>query len=124
MSLLETPPRKKAAIADALAAVRERTLSLLAPLDDEQLSRQWAQIASPLIWDVAHIGHFEELWLVRNLARQAASDARTDDVYDASRHARSERARLNLMPPDEARSYVAAVRERTLAVLDGVDLDG
>src|SRR5690349_4308105 len=99
MSVLESPPRSKAAIAGALAAARERTLALLAPLDDDELVRQWSDIASPLIWDLAHIGHFEELWLVRTLGKQAPRDQRTDDVYDASRHARAERARLNLMPP-------------------------
>jgi iron(II)-dependent oxidoreductase len=122
--MLESPPTHRAAIADALAHVRERTLRLLAPLSDEQLSRQWTEIASPLVWDLAHIGHFEELWLVRTVGGQDAEDDRTDDVYDASRHARSERARLNLMGPDEARAYVAHVRERTLAVLDGADLAG
>src|SRR4051812_2871552 len=121
--MLESPPTHRAAIADALSHVRERTLRLLAPLSDEQLSRQWSEIASPLVWDLAHIGHFEELWLVRTVGGEAPEDERTDDVYDASRHARSERARLNLMEPDEARAYVAHVRERTLAVLDGADLE-
>src|SRR3954471_19443497 len=123
MSLLESPPRSKTAIAGALAAARERTVALLAPLDDEQLTRQWSEIASPLVWDLAHVGHFEELWLVRTVGGEEAEDGRTDDLYDASRHARSERARLNLMEPDEARAYVAHVRERTLAVLDRADLE-
>src|SRR5690348_17959119 len=82
VSMLESPPTHRAAIADALAHVRERTLRLLAPLSDEQLSRQWTEIASPLVWDLAHIGHFEELWLVRTVGGQDAEDNRTDDVYD------------------------------------------
>ena len=89
MSMLESPPTHRAALADALAYVRERTLRLLAPLTDEQLLRQWSEIASPLVWDLGHVGHFEELWLVRTVGGEEAEDGRTDDVYDASRHARS-----------------------------------
>ena len=46
---------------------RARTESLLAPLSDEQLTRQVSPLQSPLVWDFAHIGHFEELWLLRNV---------------------------------------------------------
>ena len=38
---------------------------------------------SPLVWDLAHIGHFEELWLIRALTSAAPTDTRYDDLYDA-----------------------------------------
>ena len=80
------------AIAAELAAARERTLRLLAPLYDDELARQYSPLMSPLVWDLAHIGHFEELWLLRRLGGDAPIFPANDDVYDAFEHARDERA--------------------------------
>ena len=33
-------------------------------LTDEQLTTQYSPLQSPLVWDLAHIGYFEELWLL------------------------------------------------------------
>src|SRR6185436_13593122 len=51
-------------LALALEHARERTEALLEPLSDEQLTQQVSPLQSPLVWDLAHIGHFEELWLL------------------------------------------------------------
>ncbi len=77
---------------------------------------------SPLVWDLAHIAFFEELWLVRRVGGERPLLER-DDVYDAFSHERSERSTLPLLTPAEAREYAARVRERALAILDGIDLD-
>ena len=49
-----------------LGHARRRTEALLEPLADEQLTHQYSPLQSPLVWDLAHIGYFEELWLLRN----------------------------------------------------------
>ncbi len=79
---------------------------------------------SPLVWDLAHCAHFEELWLVRSLGGEAAGDRRLDDLYNAFAHERSERAALELLTPEEARRYAADVHARALALLERVDFDG
>jgi gamma-glutamyl hercynylcysteine S-oxide synthase len=53
----------KNAIAEQLTEARERTLLLISGLSDEDLHRQHDPLMSPIIWDVGHIAHFEELWL-------------------------------------------------------------
>src|SRR5918995_624705 len=50
--------------ADALAEARERTLALVAPFSDADVEAQHNAIMSPLVWDLAHIAAYEELWLV------------------------------------------------------------
>lgn len=45
-------------------AVRERTLSLVEGLSDEQLHQPLGPVMSPLVWDLGHIAAYEELWLV------------------------------------------------------------
>ena len=102
---------------------RTRTSSLLAPLADDELVTPVSPLMSPLVWDLAHIAHYEELWLLRALVDAPATDPRFDDLYDAFQHPRRERAALPILGPDDARSYAHDVRARVLDVLDGLDLD-
>jgi gamma-glutamyl hercynylcysteine S-oxide synthase len=106
-----------------LVAVRERSLGLLAPLDEADLLGQHSPLMSPLVWDLAHVGNYEELWLARTTGRLAAIDASLDDIYDAFRHPRPDRPSLPLLGPDAARRYIGEVRDRVLSVLDTVEFD-
>ena len=79
---------------------------------------------SPLIWDLAHIGNQEELWLVRDVGGREAVRQDIDELYDAFKHSRSSRPSLPLLWQEEARSYVATVREKVWDVLSASPLDG
>ena len=107
-----------------LTAARARTLALLAPVDDTNLIRQVSPLMSPLVWDLAHVGHYEELWLLRNITGAAPTNELYDDVYDAFKHPRRDRPSLPLLGPVEARVFVADVRARVLDALTTLDLDG
>ncbi|HEY4397098.1 MAG TPA: ergothioneine biosynthesis protein EgtB [Acidimicrobiia bacterium] len=107
-----------------LEGARARTLALLAPIDDADLVDQVSPLMSPLVWDLAHVGHYEELWLLRNLAGAAPTNEQFDDVYDAFKHPRRDRPSLPILGPAEARAFVTDVRTRALDVLSTIDLDG
>jgi iron(II)-dependent oxidoreductase len=47
-----------------LERARNRTLGLT-DLDDPTLVTQHDPLMSPLVWDLAHVGQQEELWLLR-----------------------------------------------------------
>ena len=113
----------KRELVEALSRTREATLRLVEPVDAERLGAQVSPIMSPLVWDLAHIGWFEELWLVRSVAGYEPSFERFDDLYDAFRHQRGERSRLPILTPPEARAYLENVRRRALEVLESVTLD-
>jgi iron(II)-dependent oxidoreductase len=115
---MTTAVREAPAIAAALQRTREATLQLFEPLDDELLLAQVSPIMSPLVWDLAHIAWFEELWLVRGGADGEPSLAGFDDLYDAFRHERAERSGLPILKPEEARGYLESVRRQTLTVLE------
>jgi iron(II)-dependent oxidoreductase len=115
-------PTKRELVA-ALKRAREATLRLVEPVDDEQLVAQVAPIMSPLVWDLAHIGWFEELWLIRHVGNNEPSRERFDDLYNAFRHARGERSTLPILIPAEARAYLESVRSHALRVLERVALD-
>jgi iron(II)-dependent oxidoreductase len=107
----------------ALERARRRTEDLLEPLSDEQLTRQISPLQSPLVWDLAHIGHFEELWLLRRVGGRSAVSSEYDDLYDSFAHARGERDRLPILSPHAARAYVGDVREAVLMLVPELSLD-
>ena len=112
----------KDALATELAGARRRSLDLLEPLSEADLVRQHSSLMSPLNWDLAHVGNFEDLWLVRALGGEAVG-AGYDDLYDAFRNPRADRPSLPLLDPAGARSYLATVRGRALDRLEHADLD-
>ncbi len=40
---------------------------IAANLAQEDLRLQHDPLMSPIVWDLGHIGHYEEVWLVANL---------------------------------------------------------
>jgi len=108
-------------LADELTAARNRTLRLV-DFDDAEVQRQYDSLMSPLVWDLAHIGQQEELWLLRggNPDRPGLLAPEVDKLYDAFVHSRASRVDLPLLSPTDARAYCATVRGRALDVLDGL----
>jgi gamma-glutamyl hercynylcysteine S-oxide synthase len=115
-------PSSKEAIAGRLAEARERTLALLAPLDDEQLNRVYSPLLSPLAWDLGHIANFEELWLVQTIGGREPMRGDIGRFYDAIENPRKIRGELPILRDDELRAYLGDVRERTLDVLGTVEI--
>ncbi|HEX2211960.1 MAG TPA: ergothioneine biosynthesis protein EgtB [Mycobacterium sp.] len=111
-------------IARELTRARDRTLRLV-DFDDVELGRQYSPLMSPLVWDLAHIGQQEELWLLRegNPDRPGMLAPDVERLYDAFVNSRSSRANLPLLPPSDARTYCGTVRNRVLDRLDALPDD-
>jgi gamma-glutamyl hercynylcysteine S-oxide synthase len=107
-----------------LERARSRTLQLT-DLDEPILVAQHDPLMSPLVWDLAHIGQQEELWLLRggDLSMPGMLAPEIDSLYDAFKHPRAERPRLPLLPPVEARAYDHEVRGRVLDVIERTPAD-
>ena len=87
--------------------------------------RQHSKLMSPLVWDLAHIGNQEELWLVRDVGgrepvRQRHRRPLRRVPAPACRPARAAAAATRR----EARAYVGEVRDKVLDVLDRSPLEG
>jgi iron(II)-dependent oxidoreductase len=106
-------------LARRLTTARERTLHLT-DHDEPELVRQFDRLMSPLVWDLAHIGQQEDLWLLRrgNARREGLLPPSVEALYDAFTHPRAVRDRLPLLPPVEARAFCRDVRGRVLDRLD------
>src|SRR6478672_10993735 len=104
-------------------AVRRRTLDLVGHLDDGELERQIDPIMSPLVWDLAHIAAYEDLWLVHRFADEPLLHPELAARYDAFETPRAVRGEIELLDAGGARGYLAEVRERTLAAIDARGID-
>jgi iron(II)-dependent oxidoreductase len=106
----------------ALDSVRRRTFELVAHLDDAQLSRQHSPIMSPLVWDLAHIAAYEDLWLCHRHGGLDLLHPELAEMYDAFETPRSLRGEIELLDPPAAREYLRDVRARAAQALAGEGL--
>src|ERR687883_540219 len=82
-------------LAQQLQEARARTLLLIAPLSEADLRLQHDPLMSPILWDLGHIAHFEELWLTRNLDGPIEF-VEMPGMYNPFEHPRSTRGSLRL----------------------------
>jgi iron(II)-dependent oxidoreductase len=113
---------ERQAIARQLHEARVRTFLLLAPLTDEDLRVQHDPLMSPILWDLGHIAHFEELWLTRNLDGPIEF-VEMPGLYNPFEHPRSERGALALPGIVHSREVMDEIRRRVLDRLAVADFD-
>lgn len=110
------PPGPEEALA-ALNSVRERTLALVAHLSEDQLSQVLSPIMSPLVWDLAHIAAYEDLWLAHRHGGLELLRPDLAELYDAFETPRSVRGEIELLDPAQAQVYMSEVRLRSAQAL-------
>jgi gamma-glutamyl hercynylcysteine S-oxide synthase len=108
-------------ITDLLREARERTVRLIASLSNEDLVVQHDPLMSPIVWDLGHIAHFEELWLNRNVDG-TVEFGEMPGIYNPFEHPRRVRGILDLPGREEVLEILAAVRDRVLDKLEALDL--
>ncbi|MCS6781953.1 MAG: SUMF1/EgtB/PvdO family nonheme iron enzyme [Gloeomargarita sp. SKYBB_i_bin120] len=91
---------------------RQRTLALIAPLTDEQLTQQVHPEFSPIGWHLGHIAYTEALWLLG----EPLPYPELAPIFRVDGYAKAERSRV-LPPRDVLMTYVQTIREKVLATL-------
>ncbi|MFP3948162.1 MAG: SUMF1/EgtB/PvdO family nonheme iron enzyme, partial [Longimicrobiales bacterium] len=114
--------RDRAEIVELLLEARARTLLLVSPLSEEDLRTQHSPLMSPLVWDLGHVGHFEEVWLLEKLDGGGDGGEGLRGIYNPFEHPRSERGELSLPSSSEALEYMGRVRRSVLYHLPDLDL--
>jgi iron(II)-dependent oxidoreductase len=110
-------------IRQIMERARAGTDAVLEPISDDELAAQISPLAPPLVWSLAHIAHFEELWILQNLDGAPPTRDVHRDVYEAFRRARTNGSRLPTLRAEPVRAYATDVRERALDLLEHVDLE-
>lgn len=113
----------RAQIIDLLTEARARTLLLVASLSPEDLQRQHDPLMSPIVWDLGHIAHFEEVWLLENLERGGDGSEGLRGFYDPFTNPRAVRGQMALPGLAETLSRMADVRRRVLDRLETLVLE-
>ena len=136
MTATSAESMRKAGPAEIEAALTRGRIQLLSLFDgfERELGPNGLRIAQDAainlpLWELGHIGWFEEFWLSRNTERglglacdpfaprRASVLPRGDALYDSSNVPHDLRWQLVLPDPAATRSYLAAVREATLTLL-------
>lgn len=107
----------KERIAERLVDVRKRTLELISTLDEATLRKQHIEILSPMIWDLGHIGNFEETWILCRLGGRPPVHDEFQKMFDPGLNPRPTRAGLPLPFGEELSSYLEGVRGESLRTL-------
>ncbi len=117
-SIAATAPLTATRVVETLEEARRRTFALVASVSDADLERVHSELMSPLVWDLAHIAAYEDLWLVHRFGERPLLREDLAAMYDAFETPRAVRGDLPLLGPAQAREYLEEVRARTLEVID------
>jgi iron(II)-dependent oxidoreductase len=101
----------------ALDDARQHTLALIDGLSVEQLERVHSPIMSPLVWDLAHIAAYEDLWLAHRHGARPLLRPELARLYDAFETPRAIRGEIEALAPDQAHAYLREVRDRSCEAL-------
>lgn len=110
-----------ATLHDMLHAARERTLAYAGALQPEQWLGPYLKIVNPPLWEIGHLGWFQEHWCLRypaagesgTLAPSMLADA--DARYNSAIVPHADRWHLQLRTPQQTLDYLRAVLDAVLA---------
>ncbi|HEX9629813.1 MAG TPA: selenoneine synthase SenA [Pyrinomonadaceae bacterium] len=101
-------------LTELLKEARERTLAVVADLDDEEMIGPRLNIVNPLRWEIGHIAWFQEYWILRHMHGRAPMLAGGDSLYDSARVAHEIRWDLPLPTKAEAMNYMQSVLDQVV----------
>jgi iron(II)-dependent oxidoreductase len=109
------------ALRDLLRAARARTLAFTAKLQSDQWLGPRLSIVNPPLWEIGHLGWFQEYWCLRYRADgpdgALASSLLTgaDGLYDSARVLHDTRWELPLPTVDQTLAYLRDIFDAVLA---------
>src|SRR2546425_3482176 len=99
-------------LTELLNEARERTLAVVADLDDKEMIGPRLNIVNPLRWEIGHVAWFQEYWILRHLHERAPMLAGGDSLYDSARVAHETRWDLPLPTKAETITYMQRILDQ------------
>ena len=115
---MEHPWQTTSYIITALKDARRRTLELVNDLSDEQLRVPLLPIINPIVWEIGHVGWFQERWVLRHARAEAPLLEYGDSLWDSAAVAHDTRWDLPLPSRSGTVDYLTRVLDR---VIDGLE---
>jgi gamma-glutamyl hercynylcysteine S-oxide synthase len=98
---------------------RSRTRELVTDLDERQLIGPRLATVNPPLWEIGHVGWFQEFWLLRHLRRQKPLLENGDQLYNSTDVAHDVRWDLLLPSRDDTWRYLDEVLDRVIEPIEG-----
>lgn len=108
-------------IVDDLLDTRQRELELMEGLDENQLLGESNRIVEPPIWELGHVGWFQDRWILQNIDKQAPVSQDSDNLYDSFNIPNAERWDLYFPNFKKTKDYISQVLDKIIQRLDSHD---
>jgi gamma-glutamyl hercynylcysteine S-oxide synthase len=102
-----------------LREFRSRTRDLVADLDERQLIGPRLSTVNPPLWEIGHVGWFQEFWVLRHLRGQKPLLDNGDQLYNSTDVAHDIRWDLVLPSRDDTWRYLDEVFDRVIEAIEG-----
>ncbi len=112
-----------AELLEDLREARVSELALFTDLSEDQLLGPEQHFLEPPIWELGHVGWFQEYWLLRELGGAKPIIEGADGIYDAFNVSYKLRRVHDFPTRDETLEYLQTVLERSVNRLDSRRLD-
>ena len=96
----------------AVSDIRACTLDLVSDLSDEELLGPRLAIVNPPLWEMGHVGWFQERWVLRHWSQQKPFLKNGDTLYDSAAVDHDVRWDLRLPGRQATLDYLEQIRER------------
>lgn len=116
--MIETRATTADRLIDALLDARTVELGLLEGLPDAQMLGPRGHFIEPPIWEIGHVGWFQEYWILRRLDGAESLLPGSDGIYDSFRVSYKRRWDHAFPSRDETLAYIAEVLRRSVARLE------
>ena len=116
---MSSVPLSSSELLKNLREARQIELALFTDLGDDQLLGPKAHSLEPPIWEVGHVGWFQEYWLLRHLDGAKPILERGDSIYDSVNVSYKQRWDHDFPSREETLSYLRTVLDRCAGRLEG-----
>ena len=110
--------KKSREIADRLIDTRKRELELMRDLSDEQMVGTSMRIVEPPIWELGHVGWFQDRWILQNLDKRKPSDEKADALYNSFTIPNADRWDLAFPSRGQTFEYITDILEQIISRLE------
>src|SRR5262249_35937530 len=116
------PPPTAESLRDLLLDARRVELELAEGLSEAQMLGTRQHFVEPPIWEIGHVGWFQEYWVLRHLDGVPSLLPGSDGIYDSFNVSYTRRWEHRFPAREATLTYIAEVLHRSIARLDSRQL--
>jgi iron(II)-dependent oxidoreductase len=105
-------------LAERLIDTRQRELELMRDLSTEQMLGPQTRIVEPPIWELGHVGWFQDRWILQHLDQCPPTDEKAEALYNSFSIPNSARWHLHFPSRGQTYEYIADILEQVIRRLD------